>query len=145
MTLRKIVYSNEGSEVCATSGIHPNAFPHGWKEISVQEFSRSPFFTYSPAFMEYRQMHDTLSDGTIRHGSGMTAAKLFHFSDGTGIAMSNTYWDEKVRYFKFGCDHKYIELMPSQCREEGVAHFGMCYHVYKCSECNHVMSQDSSD
>ena len=138
--LQKIVHTDNVPDNCATKGLHPNLFPDGWREIDVGEFAQSSFFTYSPTHVEYRQMYDAYP-----FTSPMVAAKLFHFSDGTGVALSNEWWDEKVRYFKFGCDHSYNELMPSECNKRGVSHFGMCYHVYECDKCGHVMSQDSSD
>jgi len=137
--LHELVCTDKVPDNCATKGLHPNLFPDGWREIDVEEFSQSAFFTYSPTHIEYRQMYASI------HSPPMLAAKLFHFSDGTGVALNNQPWAKKVRYFKFGCDHSYNELMPSECNKRGVSHFGMCYHVYECSKCSHVMSQDSSD
>ena len=134
--MRKLIYASKDEYPIITKDIHPNDFPDGWREITPEEFSTSDFFSYSPEYIEYRQMYDN-------HKAGVHA-KLFHFPDGTGIAMSNEYWEKKVRFYKFGCEHSYNELSTKQASEEGVSHFGNCYHVYKCSKCNHVMSQDSS-
>ena len=137
--MQKIIHTDKVPDNCATKGLHPNLFPDGWREIEVEEFAQSDFFAYSPTHVEYRQMYDAHP-----FTSPMVAAKLFHFPDGTGIAMSNEWWDKKVRYFKFGCDHSYAELMPSQCNSRSIPHHGMCWHVYECATCGHVMSQDSS-
>tara|TARA_Y100000034_G_scaffold117909_1_gene157935 strand:+ start:3578 stop:4012 length:435 start_codon:yes stop_codon:yes gene_type:complete len=143
--MQKIIYTDKIPDNCATKGLHPNLFPDGWREIDVEEFAQSEFFTYSPTHVEYRQMYDSNTDGVPSfRSSPMVAARLFHFHDGTGIAMSNEWWDKKVRYFKFGCDHKYNELSQKESRDRSISHFGMCYHVYECEKCNYIMSQDSS-
>lgn len=138
--MQKLIYASKEECPDITRDIHPNDFPVGWREITVGEFARSDFFTYSPIYMEYRQMHSK-----DRPTFKMTAAKLFHFSDGTGIAMEQDYWGEDVIYYKFGCDHSYDELSSKESHNRGIKHFGMCFHVYECSKCSHVMSQDSSD
>jgi len=138
--MQRLVHEDKRPDNCATRGLHPNLLPNGWREVSHEEFSQSAFFTYSPTHIEYRQMYN---DDTF--SSKMISARLFHFSDGTGFAMSNDYWDKKVSYFRFGCEHNYRELSPEQSGERGVKHFGSCFHVYECNECNHIMSQDSSD
>jgi hypothetical protein len=143
--MHKLIYADKDEGPSATSELHSNAFPEGWREIPVGEFARSNFFTYSSTFIEYRQMYGKLPNGTICHNSGMTAAKLFHYNDGTGIAMSNDFWGEEIHYYKFGCDHKYNELGMNEAKERGFQHHGMCWHVYECATCGHVMSTDSSD
>jgi len=138
--MMKIVYADKDDCPEITGSIHPNDFPDGWREIDVGEFAQSKFFTYSPTHVEYRQMHDSKVPSF-----SMVAARLFHFHDGTGIAMSNEWWDKKVRYFKFGCNHKYNELSRKESERRGIGHHGMCWHVYECSKCQHIMSTDSSD
>ena len=41
--------------------------------------------------------------------------------------------------------HLYEELSQKQCRELGLYHGGMCWHVYKCRRCGHTKAYDSSD
>lgn len=43
------------------------------------------------------------------------------------------------------CVHEYKELSQESARAKGIAHHGMCWHVYECAKCGHAMSQDSSD
>jgi hypothetical protein len=143
--MHKLIYANKDEGPPATSELHSNAFPEGWREIPVGEFARSNFFTYSPTFVEYRQMYPTDDDGIIQHQTKMTAAKLFHYNDGTGIAMSSDFWGKKIYYYKFGCDHKYKEMGMNEAKERGFQHHGMCWHVYECVTCGDVMSTDSSD
>ena len=138
--MMKLVYADKADCPEITGSIHPNDFPEGWREITSEEFAQSDFFMYSPTHIEYRQMYDKNVPS-----KPMTAAKLFHFHDGTGIAMSQDYWNKKVLYFKFGCDHKYNELSRQECGTRGFQHHGMCWHVYECAECGNIMSQDSSD
>jgi len=43
------------------------------------------------------------------------------------------------------CLHETKELTYSQCKERGITHFGMCWHVYECIHCGKIFSYDSSD
>lgn len=43
------------------------------------------------------------------------------------------------------CMHDYIELTYKECLEHNIKHFGMCWHVYRCSKCGTTKSVDSSD
>jgi hypothetical protein len=138
--MMKLVYADKDDCPEITGSIHPNDLPVGWRKVSAEEFSRSVFFTYSPTHVEYRQMYDKAQANTP-----MLSAKLFHFWDGTGIAMSSDYWAKEVHYYKFGCDHKYNELSRKESERRGIGHHGMCWHVYECSKCQHIMSTDSSD
>jgi hypothetical protein len=135
--MMKLIYADKEGRPEITGSIHPNDFPEGWREVDSGEFARSDFFTYNPTHIEYRQMHDS-------HLSSVHA-KLFHFHDGTGVAMSSDFWEKKVRYYKFGCDHAYTELSKADSEVRGIQHHGMCWHVYECAKCNNIMSTDSSD
>jgi hypothetical protein len=44
------------------------------------------------------------------------------------------------------CIHQYDrELRVQECRDKGIYHAGMCWHVYECSKCGAILTQDSSD
>jgi len=89
----------------APDGTGFNDPPVNLKEISEEEFAKSQFHNYSFSYVEYRQMH-LKDDLTRAHGGGkVVSAKLFWFSDDTGVAISADYWKGKVRYFSFGCNH----------------------------------------
>jgi hypothetical protein len=120
-----------------------NVAPEGWREISVEEFARSHFFIYSFDKYEYRQIR-RLADGSEIEGP-MLAVGLFHMHDNTGYGIRNDWWEEKVFYYKFGCEHEYKGLSQEECRKRGIAHFGRCYHVSECGVCGYVLSVDSSD
>lgn len=40
--------------------------------------------------------------------------------------------------------HDFKELTQATCRERGIAHFGMCYHVHECAICGRIRAVDSS-
>ncbi|NIN00473.1 MAG: hypothetical protein GTO24_21045 [candidate division Zixibacteria bacterium] len=42
------------------------------------------------------------------------------------------------------CIHVFKELGVEECRERGIAHWGMCFHVYECVNCDRITSADSS-
>lgn len=43
-----------------------------------------------------------------------------------------------------GCIHSKRELSSKEATALGVAHFGMCWHVYQCRKCGQITSEDSS-
>jgi len=55
----------------------------------------------------------------------------------------NTYGYAR-RYFRIGCEHKWKELGQKECREKGIAHWGICWHVEECQKCGMRWSYDSS-
>jgi hypothetical protein len=112
-----------------------NSFPPGWRGLTEEEFSRSSFFHYYPIFTEYRQM---LGEKRV------VCAHLFHGpSPGEGVAIRSE--GGKIHYYAFGCDHKWTELTSAQAGKEGITHFGMCDHIYKCEVCGATKAHDSSD
>lgn len=114
-----------------------NTVPAEWREVSEKEFAQSSAFTHSPIRRDYRQI--------LPEGEPHTLSVWLNFMhDGTGWAMASDYWAGKVRFFKFGCAHKYRELGSEECRERGLFHGGNCYHVYLCEACAHVNAVDSS-
>jgi hypothetical protein len=81
---------------------HPfNTAPDGWREITEAEFARSNYFHESISKTEHRQFPIEWKGKTTYHG-----VMLLHFWDQTGLALVNEFWDSKVRFFAFGCDHK---------------------------------------
>lgn len=90
----------------APDGTGYNDPPVNFKEISEEEFAKSQFHNYTFTHVEFRQMilNEDLSPGRLTRGK-MVQAKLFWFSDDTGIAISADYWKGKIRYFSFGCNH----------------------------------------
>lgn len=116
-----------------------NDAPYNWHEITEEEFAKSMFGSYTPMYIDYKQIIDRDSPGR-----SMLPVKLFLMHDGTGFGMNFDYWGGKVRYFRFGCEHKYSELSAQECRERGISHFGKMYHVEECSKCGHIDAYDTS-
>lgn len=135
MSTTKDVYSLSKGERDSHEGKYGNYndFPPGWAKLTEAEAAKSKFFQCTPWLAESRQMYVRNAQG-IPHGP-MTAATLYHFSDGTGIAASADYWAGKVSWFKFGlCEHDYLS--------QGDGH---CQHKLTCKKCGHTYYTDSSD
>lgn len=78
-----------------------NDFPPGWEEIPEAELARSDFFLYAPDLVEHRQMM-----GRIDRAPAMSAT-LYFMPRGHGYAMAADFWGQKVRFFRFGCQHEW--------------------------------------
>jgi hypothetical protein len=119
-----------------------NDAPPNWREITMEEFARSEWFTYSPVAYEHRQfIIPDLEGKDIYHSVAM-----FYMQGGSGFAFTNEYWENKVRIFRFDlCVHDYHGLSQEECRKRGIYHAGMCYHVMECAKCGQIYAYDSSD
>jgi hypothetical protein len=111
----------------APDGTGYNDPPINLKEITEADFAKSQFHSYTFTHVEFRQMilKDDLSSGKLTNGK-MVQAKLFWFSDDTGVAISADSWKGTVRYFAFGCNHKIevkkldtdVKLHCSKCNSD---------------------------
>jgi hypothetical protein len=128
--------------VDATPFLDFNKVPPGWEEISIEDFATSNFFVYTPYAMDYRQFW-IKEDGKKK----MIDCKVFFMDKNLdeGFAIHSSYWEKKIRIFRFGCKHKWIELSPEECKEKGIPHSGRCYHVNECETCKKLWIYDSSD
>ena len=77
---------------------------------------------YSPVLMDHR---------TIDRRNWT----LFFLQDGTGWGLCQLYWEKRVLWCAFGCDHDMVF----------VQNLGRCYNQYRCSKCGYEESIDSSD
>lgn len=153
---------------CIARRKHGNAPPINFRPITEKEASET-LFVYSPIFSEYRQIYpwddktnslafngqvswpwekpdyDGYSPpkGKYHHDGSMIAARFFYMSDGTGWAMSNAYWEGKVLWFKFGCNHEWGPF-PKDHPALKIYLF-RCEHRYYCIKCGHWHITDSSD
>lgn len=117
-----------------------NDLPPNFKEITLEEFAQSKFFSYGPMWVDYKQIDRLQWDE-----SHYLSLILFGLYDGTGFAIHNDYWSKKLRFFKFArCEHEYRELTQQECGERRINHFGMCWHVIECQKCGRIESYDSS-
>jgi len=114
-----------------------NKTPEQWREISETEFVKGKFFMYEPSKIEFRQL--TGCGVKAESGSPLINARLYHFHDGTGVAMMDDHWAGKIRFFAFGCDHKYQEVYGQTARDLGLQATGNCQHAYICEKCGHHM------
>lgn len=123
-----------------------NTMPQPYKEITEDEYIHKTM-SYSPKYSEYRQVRGLLPDRMM--------SCHIHWYSGFGIAIvhpnrwgmkdGKIHWEERTLYYLIGCDHKMVELSQKQCRERGITHFGMCWHVYECAHCGYTKAEDSSD
>lgn len=122
-----------------------NDAPPGFREITAEEFASGLFFVYGFEKVEYRQIKPEFVGPDEKYYLGI---KLFYFHDGTGVGMAASQdlgSRTGVRYFVFGCAHKYRSIGQTECRERDIPHFGRCWHVNECLECGHIDAYDTSD
>jgi len=106
-----------------------NHLYEGWREITECEFTRSGFFNVPIVATQYKQVMLP-----SEQEKGSRSIRAFLFQDGAGVAMSQDYWQGKIRYFAFGCQHEF--------KEETI---GRCLHQHTCIKCGFVQIIDSSD
>lgn len=141
---------SDGLKFQLESQRHPNLIPPGWREVTEKEFVQSKFFVYSgEQYYLGTLYHATDEDPAIpafndRSKEVYHGVKAWLFYDGTGVAIVSDYWKGTLRYFKWGCDHKYKELTKEQAEAAGLVHYGSFWHVNVCQVCGNVDSYDSS-
>jgi hypothetical protein len=120
-----------------------NNAPPGFKEITVEQFAQSGFFTWCKEGLEFRQIYltpeqqkDMLSP--VPYGFSIT---MFYMNHDEHFAIGHDYWGKKVRYFTFAdCYHDWKEI---SAKEAGKPAFN-CYHYCKCTKCGASWEYDSS-
>lgn len=117
-----------------------NDKPPNWTEITASEFARSKFFTYNFTKYEFRQFQDPEHN---KGYMGFQSAKLFYMPFNDGYGMYNHRGE--VRYFRFGCEHKWRAVTPEECHKRKILHFGRNFSVVECELCGYINSYDSSD
>jgi hypothetical protein len=131
-----------------------NDFPENFREITEKYLAQNTLFqSYTPEYVEYRQM--------CRKGTGAFAtcpvhAHLYHFHDGTGVAIAidcwghgyyakpSTYEGKHVRFYAFGCEHKFRGMTEAERNERKVALWN-CMSASICEKCGSWNVVDSSD
>lgn len=122
---------------------HFNHAPKFWREITEAEACKSHLFMYTPISLQYRQLLYTYDGERMEQ---MLPVHLYMFHDGTGIGMSSDYWSGKVRWYAFGCAHKYMEYDRNHAELHKLPFAeGRCMHNTQCIHCGHVWIYDSSD
>lgn len=121
--------------------LHSNSLPPLFREISIEEFAKSDFFTYGFKYIDHKQATRDYEDNDL---PAMLAVQLFYMGDGTGYGISSDFWGGKITYYAFGCKHQYKEISAVEAKKLGIDHWGMFCHVYKCAECGAIHVTDSS-
>jgi len=117
-----------------------NTAPDNMVELTEKEWAQSDYFIFDPEQVESRQfIIKSLDDRDYFH-----SFKLYTMHEGHGYAITHDYWAGRVRVFRFGCNHNWVGLSSEQSAELGIRHFGNCYHVQKCENCDKVRQYDSS-
>ena len=119
--------------------------PPNWKRITEEQFAKSDYFTYGFVRSEYRQFVNPEKDELDSKYQGMISVQLLYMHAGHGYAIHNDWMNDRICYYRFGCEHKYVGLDQQECRRRNIPHYGRCYHVSECSICGHIYSCDSSD
>jgi len=107
-----------------------NSPPVNLREVSEHTYVLSSFFNRIPTHIEYRQVYIDKPNLTRE----MIELTMFYHPDNTGYALSRKYWDGKMRYFLFGCEHKWKST-----------NIGRCLSRDTCTECGYTTVIDSSD
>lgn len=121
-----------------------NDLPPNWKELTEKEFAQSPFFTYSPEFMEFRQVR-------LTPNGPFEGLRMFWLNEKEGYALVRDYWAGKVRYFSFAvCVHEWHGVTRAELAEKWPQHVkrytpGNCCHNSVCLKCGDFRFIDSSD
>lgn len=141
--MKKLVYTDEkivGSWLQDFGDY--NTMPKPFSEITVDEYIHKKNSVVK--YYERRQ---------ITHGNyGSIHIEWFHdfglavkYPEKWKLENNKIIYKEPIKYYKIGCNHAFEELSYDECKEKGISHFGKCWHVYKCTICGTVNSQDSSD
>ncbi len=118
-----------------------NDAPPGWRAVDEAEIARSILGAHTPTMTEFRQIEQRDEQG---NRTGMTAATLLYFHDGSGVAYETRWQERRIQWYRFGCAHEYRELSRAECAEKQIIHHGYCYHVYQCQKCQHITAHDTS-
>jgi hypothetical protein len=139
------MYEIKYSKEKAPDGTGYNDTPKGWKEIDKYEFA-TYFFTYSPSYIEHRQIIPKDKDGK-RLNKTPRSTILYWMYDNTGFAISQIYSRKKnkffMRYYRFGCSHEWGAPLTDE--QKKTVPRGRCISAYKCKKCGHFEWVDSSD
>lgn len=123
--------------------------PMNFREVTQEELSRNNMMIYSPVAREFSQIRKDYHGEPLEFlGGSFIDTTLFYMRDGTGWAFSSDYWNKKIRFFVFGCDHNFQGDIPEDLKDAFDAapksRF-RCQHLMFCRNCGYNYFQDSSD
>jgi len=128
-----------------------NDLPTPYREISQHEWIHLTM-SYCPKYRAFRQVkledEKVFKNCRIEFYHDYALALLYPNSWHAGkdeFGADTIIWEDKLRYFRIGCQHKWNELTPQECHQKGISHSGQCWHVLECQKCNITTAYDSSD
>ena len=108
-----------------------NAAPPNLKEVTEEHVVVNTYFlTYSPTARTFRQIR--------LDGEPYLSMTLLIYHDRSGVGLVRDYWQKRVRWFTFGCDHKYKEISRPAGHRSGL-------HTDECTICGYKNTYDTSD
>lgn len=150
---------------------HHQVMPKPIKEIGIEEFTRlmfcSPYGTQGIHFGQFFIPKNIQDDPySLKYPESVLCGVHFYRFPSYAVAVVDRYtsassriWPDAVwipsvegdtysgyemRYFRIGCEHSFKELSGQECKDKGILHFGMCWHVKECQHCGYIQSYDSS-
>jgi len=111
--------------------------PEPWVKVDATQFFEW-LQTYSPQYTEFRSVKRFTDDYPYT-----TSMHIYWFYK-NGYAVHFDYRTRELLTWKLGCDHKMKEITQKEAKSQGLSHWGMHCHVYKCTVCGFVESFDSS-
>lgn len=116
-----------------------NDAPPNFREIDEGDFAHGPFFSQCIRRVEHRQIVGVAGE------SGLLGVQLFFFSDATGVGMSTDHRIGRIRFFAFGCDHRYREVHGNELEKLGFRGSLFSHdHALHCDKCGDKKVVDSS-
>lgn len=124
-----------------------NFAPRGFEQITENEFVRNtPFMRYMPVAIVYQQIHSDYDGKPLPGNKFMLSVYLYLYADGTGVGIADDYTAGKLRYFRFGCKHKYVGYDREYAEQHNLSYLsGRYVHNTVCTKCGDVRQYDSSD
>lgn len=108
--------------------------PLNWEAVSAREFQETVFFSLTPGAIEHRtlrvdddeSLHCVLFFYAVNEPQGLNS----------GVAIAESTKDNLVSFYRFGCKHKWVGMLPEQRRARGF--LGDNLSVVQCAHCQAV-------
>lgn len=116
-----------------------NEAPLGFKKVSKKEFWK---FAYTKdQDIELLTIYKQILPQKPLKKTIMASFKIYR--DFTGYAIEFVS-EKKQNFYVFGCQHDFVNLTMQQCLDRNIPHFGNCYHVRQCRNCEYFDTQDTT-
>lgn len=114
------------------------------REMTAKDFAQAHALNGMRNGGEYRQIFPehfrVLDENEVNHSNQIGAhakhsQSIYFFVCGGNVwGLSTDYWEDKVRFWKAGCDHEFTRKT-----------IGQFLHRASCTKCNYSVGYDSSD